>query len=290
MHVRYPVGPTEDGLRTDQALARLVPDVSQSRLQKLVRRGQVSLDGKRLTRSNGRVRKGQVFEVWREDVSPPVLYSDDDLLVINKPSGLLTHRLADGKETSLADLLDAEHGPLPITAGIHRPGIVHRLDRETSGVLVVARTELSMAALKESFRSREVEKVYLALCAGSPPAEEWTNETPIGEEGAGDRMRLAGRDAKPALTRFEVARSEGELHWIRAFPVTGRRHQIRVHLLEDGLVVAGDRSYRHPAAKSSVKVPRLALHASSLTLEHPSSGERLTCEAPLPADLKPWWP
>jgi len=278
-----------DGLRLDEALARLVPELSRARLQKLVRRGDVTLDGRPVRRSNGRVHTGVRVQVDLQEGPLPVLHEDDHLLVVDKPAGLLTHRVPGRDELALADHAEASHGPLPAELGDHRPGIVHRLDRDTSGVLVLARTPAALAHLRDQFRARAVVKRYRALCVGAPPGERWEVDRPLGPAGGpGDRQRLDPDDGgKPASTAFEVIARAGALCLVEARPSTGRRHQIRLHALASDLAVVDDPLYgreRRREVPATARVGRCALHAASLTLEHPAGG-RVTFGAPVPADL-----
>lgn len=291
---RFELDSEHQGLRLDEALEQLAPDLSRARLQKLVRRGQVRLRGKLVTRSNGRVNKGDSIELVGER-SPPqpleVLHADEHLLAINKPSGMLTHPAPGKTALSLAELADAEYGPLPTGAGVQRPGIVHRLDRETSGVILLARSDMAMAELKQQFAQRSVSKRYLALCAGPAPAEPWSVRSALGPDPrGGDRQWVdpptGGREAH---TDFKLLEQLGDLCWVEASPRTGRRHQVRLHLVASGLTLVGDELYqpRHPVAvPPRARVGRLALHAASLVVKHPSHGGRVTLEAPLPRDLQ----
>lgn len=277
------------GLRLDEALAQLVPELSRARLQKLVRRGDVTLDGRPLHRSNGRVRAGARVEVELEEGPLPVVHADDQLLVLDKPAGALTHRVPGRDELALADRAEASHGPLPVELGEHRPGVVHRLDRDTSGVLALARTSAALEHLRAQFRARTVDKRYRLLCVGTPPGERWEVERPLGPaEGPGDRERLdPERGGKAASTAFELLARSGDLCLLEARPLTGRRHQIRLHALASDLAVVDDPLYgreRRRSLPAAARVGRCALHAASLTLEHPAGG-RHTFEAPLPADL-----
>jgi 23S rRNA pseudouridine1911/1915/1917 synthase len=290
MRRRHVLDRCHEGLRLDQALAQLVPDLSRARLQKLVRRGDVRVDGRTVRRSNGQVRAGSQIELELEDRVPPVLHEDDALIVVDKPPGLLTHRIPGNEEANLADLLDTHSGPLPTGAGAHRPGVVHRLDRETSGVIVLARTEAALRDLKLQFREHRVDKRYLALCVGEGPREPWHVDRPLGPAPTGgDREWLdPPQGGKPAHTEFRVLRRTGSVCWVEARPRSGRRHQVRLHLVASGLSVVDDRLYRAkdaPAVPTPARVGRCALHAATLEFVHPERGERVRFEAPLPDDL-----
>lgn len=282
------------GERLDHVLEELVEGLSRSQLQKLVRRGKVKVGGKVVARSNGRVQKGTAIELERE-VPPPtveILHEDQELLVVVKPAGLLTHgadRVPDALD--LASQLDRRFGPLPTSRGLERPGIVHRLDRETSGVLVVARTEEALEALQDQFRRRSVLKIYQCLCSGTPLESEFTIDDPLGPvPGKADRQQVDQAQGKEARTDFGVLQSFGPHALLACTLHTGRRHQIRVHLAARGLPVLGDPLYgsqQQNALPDGVPAPRrLALHASKLAFVHPGSGQRMEFEAALPADFQ----
>jgi 23S rRNA pseudouridine1911/1915/1917 synthase len=222
-----------------------------------------------------------------------VLHADESLLVFDKPAGLLVHPGAGRGQHTLAALADLRFGPLPTVEGVDRPGIVHRLDRLTSGVIVMARTPAALAALQEQFRSRTVAKTYLALVHGSPRFDSDWIEAPIGPDARQtDRFRVVDvGDGREASTYYEVRERFHGFTWLCARPRTGRTHQIRVHLSSVGMPLLGDHLYR-PAGALAVPLPaeapslhRQALHALDLELEHPATGERMRFEAPLPDDL-----
>lgn len=291
MRHRLPVQSHQDGLRFDKVLAELVPQVSKARLQKLVRRGQVWLDGKVVVRSNGRVTSASTIEIDLTDSSLTVLHEDDCILVIDKPAGLLTHSIPGRPDGSLSDMVDVTHGPLPTGAGKHRPGIAHRLDRGTSGVIVLARTEDSLQHLKQQFKERTVQKRYVALCLGTPPSDRWEVNRPLGPApGEGNREWIdPPSGGKEAQTEFRTLEAFEGACWIEARPKTGRRHQIRLHLIASGLAVLDDPLYQcKPPHRGLVAegVGRLALHASKVALIHPTSGMPLSWEAPLPDDMR----
>jgi 23S rRNA pseudouridine1911/1915/1917 synthase len=283
------------GERLDRALELLVGDLSRSQLQKLVRRGKVRMGGKVVARSNGRVQKGTEIQIEREAPKPvvTVLHEDADLLVVVKPSGLLTHG-ADRKPDAddLASQLDRKYGPLPTSRGLERPGIVHRLDRETSGVLVVARNEETLEALQDQFRQRSVLKIYHCLASGAPLETEFTMNEPLGPvPGKADRQRVDQADGKDARTDVSVLQSFGSHSLLACTLHTGRRHQIRVHLAARGYPVLADPLYgseqQRPLPDGIASPPRLALHAQALAFVHPTSGERLHFETDFPIDLQP---
>ena len=284
------------GERLDHILDRLVPDHSRARLQKLVRKGRVRIDGRRVVRSNLPVPGKATIEIDLGSSTPArpvrIVHEEASFLVVEKDAGVLTHWADRSRDPALADLLEASHGPLSRLAGDERPGIVHRLDRETSGLLVVARSDEAMRALKHAFASRTVEKRYLALVHGVPADESFELTDPIGPvPGKADRQQThppAG--ARSARTAVALVESLGQHALLACMPHTGRRHQIRVHLAAHGLPVMKDPLYgtrrQTPLPPHIPAPPRLALHAAGLTFPHPESGEHVTFEADLPEDLR----
>jgi RluA family pseudouridine synthase len=205
-----------------------------------------------------------------------VIYSDHAILVVDKPAGLLA--LPDGFDPALPYLtqrLEPEYGKL---------WIVHRLDRETSGVMVLARSAQAHRDLNTQFEQREVKKIYHALVNGEPGWEETVCDLPL-RAGAGRRKRtVAGPGGKPALTRFQVLERFGNAALVEARPETGRTHQVRAHLYALGYPILGDALYTLPDQVGS-RINRLMLHAFSLAFRHPSTGESISFEAPYPADF-----
>ena len=218
-----------------------------------------------------------------EALPVPILYQDEALLVLLKPAGMTVHPGAGRRQGTLANaLLHLSPGRLSGLGGPDRPGIVHRLDRETSGVIVVARSDAAHRELSRQFHDREVEKVYLALVRGQPPLQG-TIEAPIGRDPR-DRKRMAVvQGGRPALTEYRTLERFRGAAWVELRPRTGRTHQLRVHLRSIGCPIAADATYGRPPPFGVLG--RCALHAARLTLTHPQSGERRTFEAPLPEDL-----
>lgn len=289
------VTPQLSGTRLDQALDSLVEGPSKALLQKLVRRGRVRIDGKRVLRSNVRVQRGQKLEVQLEEATPPeipIRYEDEHLLVVEKPAGILTHPTERHVRGTLAQALELRFGSLPTLAGVDRPGVVHRLDRETSGLIVIARTDAAMRGLQNAFRHRRVAKTYFALVYGAPSAERFTADRALGPQpGHKDRQAaLAPPEGKEARTSFEVGERLGDVTLVVCRPETGRRHQIRVHLADLGLPLVGDEMYRGRAdvrdLPAYAPIPkRHALHAAGIAFDHPVTGVRIDLDSPLPPDL-----
>jgi 23S rRNA pseudouridine1911/1915/1917 synthase len=308
------VGPEDAGQRLDRFLQTRLPELSRTRLQRLIAEGRVRVDGG-AARASQRLRSGARVTV---EVPPPeplalvpepipldILYEDAHLLVVNKPPGLVVHPGAGHATGTLVHALLAHCGPaLSGIGGARRPGIVHRLDRGTSGLLVVAKTDAAHQALARALRARAVERRYLALVHGRVPHAEGRIEAAIGRDPR-DRLRMAVRPAgrgRPALTRYRVLErfaAPVPLTWLEVTLGTGRTHQIRVHLAHLGCPVVGDRTYgrRRAGAAAAALGPwvtalgGLALHAAGLAFVHPATGQRLRFEAAPPpalADLLAW--
>jgi 23S rRNA pseudouridine1911/1915/1917 synthase len=221
-----------------------------------------------------------------------VIYADDDIVVVNKPAGMLTHATEKQRYGSLADLARLRYGRMPLIMGDDRPGIVHRLDRETSGVIVLARSPEAMDDLREQFRNREIEKVYLAIAHRNADFETAVLDWDIDQKPGGtDRQAyLEKGEGKDALTEVTVEERFGHATLLSCMPRTGRRHQIRVHLYAAGLPIVGDVLYGGRSGPvlpdGAPRMRRHALHAVELTLRHPSTNEWMTFGAELPEDIE----
>lgn len=296
------VPPEFAGERLDHLLPIWYPDLSRARLQEWIRSGCVTVGDAPAVRPSQTLLAGDVVrveppvkpEVQRVASVPlEVVFDDPHVLAIHKPPGMLVHpREGRGRGDSVSELAEEQFGPLPPVHGEERPGVVHRLDMDTSGVLLLARTELAGASLPEQFRARTVKKVYLAIVQGDPRFDSEWIETPIERHPRSlERMRIAepgtGRESE---TYYEVRERFGHSTLLECQPRTGRTHQIRVHLESIGLPILGDRLYtggraRRPSRKDLPTPARQALHALSLEFDHPVSGERTRAEAPLAKDL-----
>jgi 23S rRNA pseudouridine1911/1915/1917 synthase len=207
-----------------------------------------------------------------------VIYEDETLVVIDKPAGLVVHPGAGTTEPTLIDLLEDER---PELQGLERSGLVHRLDKGTSGIVVIAKTPAAKAALSAQFADRKVQKRYQALVDGVPGESEATIDAPITRHHA-DRTRMTVRpDGKAAETRYQIDRVVGGRALLDVYPKTGRTHQIRVHLAALGTPITGDATY----GTANPDLDRPFLHAAGLELEHPVSGQRAEFTAPLPPEL-----
>ncbi len=304
LHPRRIAIPAElAGERLDLALVRLVPGVSRARIQELIKDGGVRVDGVVATRAAQPLAAGGTLEILavartRERAGGEaagelaVVFEDDDLAVIDKPAGTLAHPTSVVRGGTLSELATRRWGELPAPQGADRPGIVHRLDADTSGLIVVAKSALAAERLVELFRARAVEKGYLALVAGEPRFDSDWIERPLGRSSQRpDRMTvLPEGGGRPAQTFYRTLERRRGFALLECWPKTGRTHQIRVHLAAIGHPLVGDRVYpgrvRRPLPADAPRLARHALHAHVLRFAHPVSGAPLAFELPLAADLQ----
>jgi len=279
------------GLRLDQALARLFHQYSRSRLQDWLRAGHITVDGRvsaaRIAVSGGE--KILLTPPRLPDSAAPraqrmplkIVHEDAALIVIDKPAGLVVHPGAGQPDRTLLNALLAH---APALAGVPRAGIVHRLDKDTSGLLVVAKTVEAQIDLVRQLAERSVARVYIALVQGDPPASG-AIDAPVGRDiRARTRMAVTNR-GKPARTTYQVLERFGRAALVECRLETGRTHQIRVHFQHIRHPLVGDTVYRR-GTRHGIEFPRQALHAAELSLRHPASGEPMTWRSPLPRDFK----
>jgi 23S rRNA pseudouridine1911/1915/1917 synthase len=325
----FEAGPDASGARLDQWLTqKLGADYSRSRVQTLIRQGGVLVAGKSATDPSRKLKAGEMVAVdlpepqpaepQGENIALDILYEDSELIVINKPAGLVVHPGAGNWTGTLVNALIHHCGDsLSGIGGVKRPGIVHRLDKDTSGVIVAAKTDRAHRGLSQAFAdhgvSGDLERAYVALVWGAPERDSGVVDAPLGR--AADRMRRAvvpaGRaDARHAITHYKVLerfrpapgietpRTPGAplAAFVECRLETGRTHQIRVHMAHIGYPVIGDPDYGQafrtkanrlpePMRAMAKEFPRQALHAKLLAFSHPVSGEMMRFEAPLPADM-----
>ncbi len=286
--------PTSVGERLDKALADALPDLSRAMLQKLIKDGEVRVAG-RPVKPSYRVAGGETVEV---NVPPPapletqpapdipldIVYEDADLLVLNKPAGLVVHEAHGHIGDTLVNALLAHIPDLGGIGGVQRPGIVHRLDKDTSGLLLVAKHDRAQRALQEQFKSRTVDKVYLALVEGHLNPPRGRIDAPIGRDPRERKRMAVVPDGRPAQTEYLVLEVLPTTTLVEAHLLTGRTHQARVHFASLGYPIVGDRVYGR--RKPTIPLARHFLHAYRLTFTLPSTGERVTFTAPLPPDLR----
>ncbi len=286
-----------DGLRADRFVADAT-GMSRAHVQRLIREGRLTRDGRPI-KANVPLSAGDGLELDVPDVRPPdvapeaiplrVVYEDDDLLIVDKPAGMVTHPAPGHAGGTLVNALLALGGPGEFggIAGVARPGIVHRLDRDTSGLLMVARNDRAQASLMAQLKARRVRKTYLALVAGEPPAAVGRIEAPIGRDPRHRTRMAVVPDGRPAVTTYRVRERFAGWSLLEVGLVTGRTHQVRVHLASIGHPVAGDPVYATgDARRGPAGLARLFLHAWQLELEAPSGDRVIRATAELPDDLE----
>ena len=280
------------GQRLDVYLTERLEGLTRSRIRKLIDEGKVTVNAAS-QRASHRLRVNDLVEaeigdepspaLRPQDVPLTVLYSDDLIVVIDKPCGLVVHPGAGNREKTLAGAILYRFPEISGFGPAERPGIVHRLDKETSGVMVIARSPGAYASLQKQFKNRDVKKVYLGLAWGKMPAEgriDW----PIGRHiKHGQRMSIRTRKPRPAETFYKVREQFKGMTLLEIRPVTGRTHQIRVHMAAAGHPLAGDSRYGR--RKKDPKFLRLFLHANRLSFIHPGTGERVEFRSELPPEL-----
>lgn len=300
----YPVG--EPPERLDLFIARQEPELTRSAVQRLVEAGRVTVDGAPV-RPSLKLKGGEriVIEVppplpaapVAEQIPLEVLYEDHDLIVVNKPAGMSVHPGAGRQEGTLVNALLGHCDDLSGIGGEVRPGIVHRIDKDTTGVLVAAKNDKSHQGLAHQFKEHSIKRVYLALVYGSPKTDRGSIDADIGRHPT-DRKRMSGtaRRGRRAVTHWKVTGRYGQVSALELRLETGRTHQIRVHLSEAGHPLLGDPVYGGAGRLPGLKDPRLralvkglgrqALHARTLGFIHPVTGGYLEFSAPLPEDMQ----
>lgn len=284
------------GERIDKFIAQHAPDCSRSRVQALLAEGAVLLNQNPCLKVSEKVKEGDLIEITPPPPEPSqlepdpmpleILYEDDDLAVVNKPWGVSVHPAGSWKGPTLVNALLHHIKNLSGVGGVARPGIVHRLDRVTSGVLIVAKHDVSHRRLSARFKDRKMQKIYWAIVHGRPPGETGEIDQPIGRHET-DRKRMTIRpDGRPSVTRYRVMKEGLGGSWVEVYPVTGRTHQIRVHFKHLGTPVAGDPVYstrkfegRGELERIFAELPGIALHARSLRFSHPMTGREMYIEA-----------
>jgi len=303
--------PDDAGRRLDQFLVSHLPDVSRARVQELIAQEKVLVNGA-TSKASLKLRGNETIAIlgpaeraplkaMAEDIPLDIVYEDDDLAVINKPAGMMVHAGAgatddDRNRGTLVNALVHRFGQLSGVGGELRPGIVHRLDKETSGLLVVAKNDSANRKLANEFSSRRVKKTYIALVHGWPKQDHGTISAPISRD-AIRRIRMTTRRSggREAVTHYDVERRidshYGKFTLLKLRIETGRTHQIRVHMASIGHAVVGDKLYGAPAEIRSKSFPALSLnrnflHSAELQFTHPRTAEPLSFSSPLPPELQ----
>ncbi|MGD0579270.1 MAG: RluA family pseudouridine synthase [Bryobacteraceae bacterium] len=289
-------GAGDAGLRLDHFLAARLTGYSRARLQEWIEAARVSVNGAPARKASLKLRGGERIEVepaelkplkaFAEEIPLDILYEDSDVVAVNKPAGLVVHAGAGRTSGTLVNALLHRFGGLSSVGGAMRPGIVHRLDKGTSGVLLVARTDAAHRHLAAQFAARSVEKTYLALVEGAPRGEQGVIDSPITRD-PNKRTRMTARleSGRSAHTAYRVVERLRGYTLLEVRIGTGRTHQIRVHLASIGHPVAGDTTY---GAAAQPALGRPWLHALRIRFDSPSSGTRIAVEAPLPPELAVW--
>jgi 23S rRNA pseudouridine1911/1915/1917 synthase len=296
---------SENGLRLDRALSDLFPSYSRNFLANLVNDGLVRVDGTPAKKVSQRVEIGQLVTITvpaaaptaivSQDLPLTILHDDADIVVLDKPAGLVVHPGAGHADQTLVNALLFHVRDLSGIGGELRPGIVHRLDKDTSGVMIVAKHDLAHRTLTANWNTERVRKEYLALVYGTPSADRGTVDAPIGRDPR-DRKRMAVvADGRAALTDYELVERLRHASLLRCRLRTGRTHQIRVHMKHLGHPIVGDPLYSGPQwrgipdkkiQKLLSSLERQMLHAAKITFEHPITGAQLSFEAPVPEDFR----
>jgi 23S rRNA pseudouridine1911/1915/1917 synthase len=301
---RFVIPAEWDGDRLDQVLPRLLPGYSRSFLAGLVEQGRTAISGRIADRKSHRVSAGDEItvdippaapvEIAPRDIPLRILYQDEDVAVLDKPAGLVIHPSAGHADHTLVNALLFHIPDLSGIGGEIRPGIVHRLDKDTTGVLVIAKNDTAHRALALMWNTEKVRKEYLALVYGTPSPASGRIEAPIGRDPRDRKKMAVVAGGRAAITVYETIEPLRYVSLLRCRLETGRTHQIRVHLRSIGHPIVGDPAYSGPQwkgipnkqlQKAIASLERQALHASSLSFPHPRTGEAMRFEAPVPEDM-----
>ena len=288
--IELTVQPGEGAERIDAYLTRRT-ELSRSRIAELILGGGLTVNGREVLRPSFKTEEGQQIvlcvpdtqpvDIAAQDIPLDILYQDADIAVINKPCGMVVHPAAGNEDGTLVNALLYHIHDLSGIGGEMRPGIVHRLDKDTSGLILIAKNDRAHAVMSEQFKSRSMEKHYRAVAFGSFREDHGLIDAPIARHPV-DRKKMAiVQGGKPSQTEWRVMEALRGATYLDVHLLTGRTHQIRVHMQSIGHPLLGDAIYA-PNVKLPVRIPRLMLHAYSLAFTHPATGERMEITAPLP--------
>lgn len=293
--MRVVIAAEQAGQRLDKVLAA-AGGLSRARLQGLMEAGHVQQNARPVTDASRKAKEGEIFSIIvpppepaepeAQDIALDIVFEDKDMLVINKPPGLVVHPAPGNRDHTLVNALLAHCGvTLSGIGGVARPGIVHRLDKDTSGLMVVAKNDMAHQKLSAQFADRSLSRTYQALVHGAPP-RAGIIDAPIGRH-TRDRKKMAvTAKGKAARTHFRVVESFDDAALVECKLETGRTHQIRVHMAHIKHPLLGDPTYGRRNAKAGQGFPRQALHAAEIRFIHPRSGKKLSFSVPLPADMR----
>jgi 23S rRNA pseudouridine1911/1915/1917 synthase len=286
---------TEAKKRLDLFLSNVQKEISRSQVQRLIEQGHVLVNGQPVP-AKYKVKPGDSVHLRVPDPTPldlsaepiplKIVFEDECMVVVDKPAGMVVHPAPGHATGTLVHALLHHCQDLSGIGGVERPGIVHRLDKETSGLVLVAKSEVAHWSLSRQFKEREIKKVYLALVRGKVVKDKGVIDLPLGRHKV-HRKKMAVRleGGRSAVTAFEVIDRYAHFSYLRLFPKTGRTHQIRVHVAQMGHPILSDKTYGGKLDAKHMKLPRQALHAHQLEIRHPISGETKVFIAPLPEDL-----
>jgi 23S rRNA pseudouridine1911/1915/1917 synthase len=283
----------QPGLRLDQFIVQHLPDLSRTEVQRLIKAGDVQVN-EQLTKPAYRVEAGDVIDVLvpeaqeatieAEAIPLEIIYEDDDVVAINKPAGMVVHPAYGNTSGTLVNAALSRWPQMKRITGEDRAGIIHRLDKDTSGVIVLAKTSAALKSVQGQFKARTVSKTYIALVDGIPPTPTGVIDAAIGRDPRQRKQMGVVRNGRKAVTHYTIIETFDEHALLKLEPQTGRTHQLRVHLKWLGYPIVADKVYGR--RKVSVICPRMFLHAVTLEIDSPSTGARLHFSAPLPGELE----
>jgi len=289
-HIELTVSPEDAGERIDSYLRRNT-ELSRSRISDLILGGALSINGVQQLKPSFKVANGQNItltvpqtqsvSITAQNIPIDILYQDQDIVIVNKPCGMVVHPAAGNEDGTLVNALLYHIHDLSGIGGEIRPGIVHRLDKDTSGLILIAKNDKAHIAMSEQFKSRSMEKHYRAVAFGSFSSDSGLIDAPIARHPIDRKKMAVVPDGKPSQTEWRVMERLKGATYLDVHLLTGRTHQIRVHMQSLGHPLLGDKIYA-PNIKTSVRIPRLMLHAYSLAFTHPVTGKSMQIEAPLP--------
>ena len=291
----YIVDEEEQGKRLDVYIVSKDSDVTRTSAQRQIEQGNVTINGKRTTKVSYKVSDGDEIEIEEkepveielkaQDIPVDIVYEDKDIIVVNKPKGMVVHPANGNPDGTLVNAIMAIcKDSLSGIGGEIRPGIVHRLDKDTSGLLIVAKNDMAHVNMSEQIKRHEVKKTYIALVRGVVKENEATIDMPIGRSNSDRKKMAVTKNGKNAVTHIKVLKRYDKYTLLEVNIETGRTHQIRVHLAHIGYPVIGD--YIYSNGKNEFGIVGQCLHAKSLEFKHPITGEDMKLEAPLPAYFK----